>query len=353
MLGRLADDHVAGLVAGEEAGGLDHGVGGEAGDLGDPFGRESGQALLQGLEAGGAALDEFPVVELLGDDDVHHPQGQGGVGARPERHPAVGLTGRLGVARIDDHGPHAGLLGLEEAVPGGWSALVRIAPPEDHHLRQAGLAIGDHGTAEGGVPDHAAGTIADGDGTEAVGTAEEVHEAGLGKVGRPASGAGAGGDCFGTVLLANLCQFFRDLVERLFPGDLFPLVGAARSLPLHGKFEAEGVVLVVGGQVRALAEGARRHRCFGVDMHLLHFAIRHLHFHGAALAGAEVAGGVLDFGGVAHICSSIFSRVGMPSSGLTFWWVTQSRSLSTVLPDSIASLAISTPALRSAALPMT
>ena len=71
--------------------------------LGDPIGRILGQTFYQSIEAECVLVDVLGVVQALGDDDVHHPQRQGGVGAGHWLHVPVGGRCRPSLEWIDDH----------------------------------------------------------------------------------------------------------------------------------------------------------------------------------------------------------------------------------------------------------
>ena len=96
----------------------------------------------QRLEADGITFDEVAIVELLGDDDVHHRERERRVGAGPEDQDLVGLRGGFGLAHVDGYDARA-------AAPGGGHVARRVrlrrevgAPQHDQRAVYAHVLLG-------------------------------------------------------------------------------------------------------------------------------------------------------------------------------------------------------------------
>ena len=97
-------------------------------------------------------------MQPVGDDDVHHGQDQGGVGAGIDGDPLVGDGGGGAHTGVNHDDSRAGLLSLSEEADGGGNVVGDVAAEEDHELGVgevegivAGVRVaGDHGEALGG-----------------------------------------------------------------------------------------------------------------------------------------------------------------------------------------------------------
>ncbi len=202
--------------------------GGKPGDPSHALGRVLGEARLQPVEAQRVPLDVVRVVERVAHDHVHHPQGEGGVGARPRADVPVGLLRRARAQGVDDHEPGALLLRLEdEGPPVGVRDRGVGAPDHDEPAprrvlgqhSQAGADRGRHPLVAGAAADVALQPRGAQPGEEAGGERVHLDEA-LGP------GVAVGQDGGRPVLRDDLLQAVRHLAERLVPGD--PLEAALR-----------------------------------------------------------------------------------------------------------------------------
>ena len=155
---------------------------GEAGDRGGGLGREARQDLVFDLvEAERVARDVAAVHHAVADQDVHHAQGQRGIGADPHRQPQIGDARGSGAARVDDHqfdargaafldgGPEMHVGGVQVGTPGHD----QVGLPDRFRIGAANVAHGDGpGGVGAGVADSAAAQAATAQGVEhAVGEA--------------------------------------------------------------------------------------------------------------------------------------------------------------------------------------
>ncbi len=120
-----------------QTGGSSDVLGGDPGDLSDPVQGVLGYPLFQVLEARAPGIHKLLVVETLGDDDVQHPQGQGGIGAGPKLQEVLGPGAKPGPAGIDDDEPGAPLhaVGDPVAVETIVTAGGRVLTPDHDDLR--------------------------------------------------------------------------------------------------------------------------------------------------------------------------------------------------------------------------
>ena len=78
-------------------------IGGNPGQRFCPFRCKGLHMGDQFVKAGGLGFDEITVIEIFGNDDVHHGQGQGAVGAGADAQIHVGFVGQGDALGIDDH----------------------------------------------------------------------------------------------------------------------------------------------------------------------------------------------------------------------------------------------------------
>ena len=183
---------------------------------------------------------------VVGDDPVHHAQGQRGVGLRVDGNPLIGHGGCGALARVDDDDLAAGLLGGHVVAQLGGVGVGDVAAPHDEQLRvevvtrvvRAAAGAEAHGHAHGG--------------------AAVAHDA----FDVPRRGADAGGIARGS-LPAHLAQVARERVERglrgvlgddgvellgdevhgLVPANALKLARTALADALHGPHDAGLFVL--------------------------------------------------------------------------------------------------------------
>ena len=212
-------------------------------------------ALGHLLEALTVLVDKVDVVLLVLDEVVHDRQQHGGVRARADGHPDVGLGGRGRVARVDHDQLGAVLQPLEILLDVGDVDVLAemVADKEDHlgvgHVHVlVGRAL--DGRDVGGVTDAAALEEAGlGDVVGAHGVFQEAHRVG---------GRGAvreHGDALGAVGVDNGLELAAAGVQRLLPGDPLPLGRAALADVLERVLEPVRVVQVGHAGVAAGAQG--------------------------------------------------------------------------------------------------
>ena len=216
------------LSDGEFAGQLPDVVGGEPGDRSHAARREAGRAGFQVLVADGVFPDIVVVDEILGDDDVDHAERQGGVGAGLDGEMPVGLFGRPGGDRIDDHDLGAAALRLGDERPVVQVGADRVDRPEDDVAgMDEALRVDRRGRAAGHEEGGDGGGIAEG--SLGHGCAELVEEgiAGVQPV-QDALGAeiAVGQDGGGPVARDDLLPAARNLLQGLVPAYRLKLSGA-------------------------------------------------------------------------------------------------------------------------------
>jgi hypothetical protein len=128
-----------------------HLVGRHARDLLGPRGRPGCELVRQALEALGVRRDVVRVVQVLGDDHVHEPERQRGVGAGQRTHVPVGRRGGAREQRIDDHHARSRLARLLDDRPLVQVGDDRVRPPQ--HDETAVEEV------EGAHPDERAGGL--------------------------------------------------------------------------------------------------------------------------------------------------------------------------------------------------
>jgi len=108
------DDHRR-LCRGEDPRGGDDLPRLQTGDGGGPLGGPVGHRRCQGSEVLAAGLDELPVLQPLGDDDLHHPVEERHVAAVSVAQVQVGVAGEADAAVVGDDEPGAAPDGVEDA----------------------------------------------------------------------------------------------------------------------------------------------------------------------------------------------------------------------------------------------
>ncbi len=239
---------------------------GEAGGLGRPLRRPLEGPLPELGGAHGVALEVVMVLEAVAEDDVHHPEGQGGVGARKGRKVLVRLLrgaraeGVHGdeagapAARLLDEGPlvdvgadDVGAPGHDEASGGDGLGVVTQAPPH-----RGFEAPGPGGGADGPVQEARAEGLEEA--TVHAAVAEDAKIAGV----------GVGQDRLGTVGVRHRPEPFGDLVEGLLPGDALETALALPAHALQGVQDALGAVDPLQVAVHLGAEEAPGEGVLGV-----------------------------------------------------------------------------------------
>ena len=218
-----------------------------AGPCGDTLGRVVADALGELVEAVGHGVDVGAVFEAFAQDDVHHAEGEGDVGAGANGDVPVGKRGGAGLVGVDDDEARAVAAGLFDEGPEMNVVAVDVGAPGEDELGEAEV-FGGHAElfAVDVVPRNAAGFRADG-AIELAG-AEAMEEAAIhGAVAEHADGArvAVGQDRFGAMGVGDVLETCGDCVEGFVPGDAL-----------------EGLVLLASGRVglwgrRACAGGDR------------------------------------------------------------------------------------------------
>jgi hypothetical protein len=137
--------------------------GGKPADVGRLVRRVPGRACVEGIEPDGSRLDEGVVDQVVADQHVHHSQGQGGIGPRPDHQVGIGPLGRLGPIGVNDHQPGPVLPGLLEKRPGMQIGRQGVRPPDDDEIGGDGRRDGGRWSApQAGFEPGAGGRTADG-----------------------------------------------------------------------------------------------------------------------------------------------------------------------------------------------
>ncbi|VTR71036.1 hypothetical protein DESC_880062 [Desulfosarcina cetonica] len=137
------------LGGGEQARQLADVIRRDPGDFLGPFRRVGLHMGHQLVESQGPAIDECLVVKVFIDDDMHHRQCQGAVGAGSDLQVHLGLVGQLDPLGVDhdDLGAAAQILGDSQAQ--GKIGLVGVVAPEKI---EPGVEFLDRIFAEGDLP---------------------------------------------------------------------------------------------------------------------------------------------------------------------------------------------------------
>ena len=260
-------------------------------------------------------LDVLILPEVVGEDVVHHAAEEGDVGTRADAGEEVSLSGGTGVAGIN-HDPGAALTLSAFDVAGGKRVGLNAVRADRHD--DVGVfdvaPVGGHGAAAkgrgkasrgGGVA--GAGLVIDLNGAKR--TAELLHEPGFFRL---QLGSADGGHAvvavhedavfvFNEVFVTGLLHVTGDFVKGVFPGDVFPLVGAGAAnlrlqeaglVMLHLAVRRNDVAEVEHG--RALrAETAFIHRMIRIAFKVHEFAVANRADHTAA--ASAVAADVREF----------------------------------------------------------
>ncbi len=229
-------------------------LGGNAGGRRRPFDVVPHDVGGERLESHGVRGDEGGVVEALGDDHVHHPQGERGIGAGADEQRLVRLRRRLGAPHVDVDDVRAAPPRQGE-VPAGVRLACEVRAPEDDQRRVlAHVLLGVH-PEDAGEP-QAEGAQAPADHRRVpplaaveVGEAPQQlrRDAGAVVVGEEAV-AGPGAHRRGP----DHPRPFRDGIEGVVPADLLP--GAAARPSPQGMEEPARVVDDLARRMAADAE---------------------------------------------------------------------------------------------------
>ena len=125
-----------GFAGGEHPGGLDDGLGRYIGNGGNLVDGVLLDPFPQLVKAEGPFFHEFLVVEMFIDDDVHHAEGEGAAGSRPELQVMGRTAGHPGVAGVhgDDLGAQLHAVHDPVAHKGVRAAVGRELSPDQNHL---------------------------------------------------------------------------------------------------------------------------------------------------------------------------------------------------------------------------
>src|SRR6185503_11659448 len=155
----VAADEDRGAVGVEARRGDDVG-GGDARVLFGDLGRESRDALAQSVEAEAPTLDESAVVEILGDEDIHHRKPNRSVRSRARPKPEIGELRCRRAFRVEDDDAPAALLQVLKLHPLARIGGIGIAPDDQGTIRVLDvLAACD--VEAGHAPAHAATAAAE------------------------------------------------------------------------------------------------------------------------------------------------------------------------------------------------
>ena len=137
--------------------------GGNAGPAGDFFGRILLGASLQVFEAHGVARDVIGVKKIFADDDVHHAQGERGIGAGIDGQIPVGALRGARAVRVDDDQLRAFAASFFDEGPEMNVVAVNVRGPGDDVARMRKLfRLGAEFDADDGLQAGFAGVGADG-----------------------------------------------------------------------------------------------------------------------------------------------------------------------------------------------
>ena len=257
-------------------------LGRHAGGLGGARGRVVPHVRGQGVEADRVALDARAVPQPLGDDHVHHAEGQRGVAARAHDQRLVGLGGGLRLPDVD--GDHVGAAPARRRhVAGGVGLRGEVGAPQEDELRvRAHVLLGVRLQVTGEAEAEPAEAPADHRAAPRLG-APEVGEAADEVAGDPRAVVGRRQAMAGPEpdrLAARGAHPRGDEVERLVPRRLSPRVGpAARA---HQRVQqAVGVADDLARGLAALAEEALAVGVVGVAPQAHEAAVLHLDQHAA------------------------------------------------------------------------
>ena len=117
----------------------------------DLLGGVLGHRLFQVVETGCVLLDEFPVMQVLGDDGLHYRVQQQHIRCRRELQEMRGMADQVGPVGLDDNQLAAALDGIFHE--GGGHRMVGIGPRTDNYdhvrLGAVGHLVGDGTGADG------------------------------------------------------------------------------------------------------------------------------------------------------------------------------------------------------------
>ena len=313
---RLALDLEAALEAGHDPFGKGFGfVGGGVPDQGLAFvvGQDA-PVLAHQLRGIGGADQKLLVDQALVDQDLGHGQQHGGIGARADRHPLVGLGPGVGQPWLHRDDLHPAGLGVGYRVVEPARPLFGLEVVAAEVQQQVGvLHVGQEAVvAPGQLVGHMAGGLAGGGAVDHRRGAEGGAP-GLGElVAHQVLAVAVVPDQLTGVIGLDLFEFTRDLGQGLVPRDLLParvLVGPFLGVgPLERGLDAVGVVgiegtgpalgadavVVVLGDVRVGVDDAD-YAVFHLDA--LATEVHAVHAGGVYVLDALIARGLLSGGG--------------------------------------------------------
>ena len=255
------------------------------------------------VEAVGPLRHKRFIVQLLADDDIQHRKRERVVGAGPDLQPKVSLLGERCAPRIDNDRLGIAVERLDHAET-RFTVRPRqdrvVAPIEDTRRRHLAGVIADRKVAEGQDRRIHPRVETLGEARLApVGCAERVAEAR-----HPAdvmtAGAGTERDGLGSILCTDREQTLRDFVERIVPGDAFPLAGLALALAPHRIFQPVRMVDKVGRHRPYWTQATMIERRLAIALDLQQHPIPHVQQYTASTV-ATAANALEDCGGLQAI----------------------------------------------------
>ena len=197
----------------------------------------------------GEFIDVGAVFKAFVKDDVHHAQGEGGVGSGTDGDVPVSQRGGAGAVGVDDDEARAIAAGLLDHGPEMDVVAVDVRGPGEHQFGEAEI-LGGRAVflAVYQVPGLTSGLGADG-AVEAAGAQAVKETAVHGAEAEHADGAGVGQDGLGAVQIADLLEARGNGVEGFIPGDALEglVLAAAFECTLgHALFSAQRVEDAVG-----------------------------------------------------------------------------------------------------------
>ena len=208
------------------------------------LGRPLDDALGELGEAGRVPVDVVMVDEVVAHEHVHHPEGEGGIGARAQVHEPVGAVGGDRADGVDDDHRGAGRASLLDERPQVPVRHARVRAPEDdepavdqvHRIHAAAVAVRRGGPRLGGVATERAGLDRRADGVE------EARRQRLDRQDALVAGAAPAEDGLTAASVDRLCHPGTDDGQRVVPRDPFEPTLALRADPDERVQDAVGAV---------------------------------------------------------------------------------------------------------------